>query len=266
MQSPTVVAGLLLAAAWLPAQQEPAVKSTAADRMRELQTEQKRIADEWPEKRKQLFADAEKAKASGGSVSMIPSSPDFAPLVPMARRFADEFAATPDAAQFLAWIVENALGNVEVMRPALAELLDKHRDSAALVGPCPRLVMLAGEPRFAERVFGAELSAKLREALPASGNVDVAAWGALLLHRATIEAADLQSDGYLAARKVVMAAAERATQDAVKREIHKLVGVREKYSVGCTAPDIVGEDLDGVAFKLSDYRGKVVFLDFWGDW
>ena len=23
---------------------------------------------------------------------------------------------------------------------------------------------------------------------------------------------------------------------------------------------------DGVKFKLSDYRGKVVVLDFWGDW
>lgn len=40
-----------------------------------------------------------------------------------------------------------------------------------------------------------------------------------------------------------------------------------KYlSIGKVAPDIEGEDLDGVAFKLSDYRGKVVVLDFWGDW
>ena len=39
-----------------------------------------------------------------------------------------------------------------------------------------------------------------------------------------------------------------------------------KLAVGKVAPDIVGEDLDGVAFKLSDYRGKVVMLDFWGDW
>jgi cytochrome oxidase Cu insertion factor (SCO1/SenC/PrrC family) len=31
-------------------------------------------------------------------------------------------------------------------------------------------------------------------------------------------------------------------------------------------PDIEGEDLDGQAFKLSDYRGKVVMLDFWGNW
>ena len=40
-----------------------------------------------------------------------------------------------------------------------------------------------------------------------------------------------------------------------------------KYlQIGKVAPDIEGADLDEVAFKLSDYRGKVVVLDFWGDW
>jgi hypothetical protein len=34
-------------------------------------------------------------------------------------------------------------------------------------------------------------------------------------------------------------------------------------SVGKTAPDIEAEDQDGKRFKLSDYRGKVVLLDFW---
>jgi hypothetical protein len=34
-------------------------------------------------------------------------------------------------------------------------------------------------------------------------------------------------------------------------------------SVGKMAPDIEGEDQDGKRFKLSDYRGKVVLLDFW---
>jgi hypothetical protein len=33
--------------------------------------------------------------------------------------------------------------------------------------------------------------------------------------------------------------------------------------VGMEAPDIEGEDQDGKRFKLSDYRGKVVLLDFW---
>jgi hypothetical protein len=35
---------------------------------------------------------------------------------------------------------------------------------------------------------------------------------------------------------------------------------------GKPAPEIEGTDLDGKSFKLSDYRGKVVLLDFWGHW
>jgi len=36
--------------------------------------------------------------------------------------------------------------------------------------------------------------------------------------------------------------------------------------IGKTAPEITGEDIDGKPMKLSDYRGKVVVLDFWGHW
>ncbi|HEY7427872.1 MAG TPA: redoxin domain-containing protein [Gemmataceae bacterium] len=41
-----------------------------------------------------------------------------------------------------------------------------------------------------------------------------------------------------------------------------LFGIRN-LSIGKEAPDIEGEDQDGKQFKLSDYRGKVVLLDFW---
>jgi hypothetical protein len=36
--------------------------------------------------------------------------------------------------------------------------------------------------------------------------------------------------------------------------------------IGKVTPEIEGEDIDGKRFKLSDYRGKVVLLDFWGNW
>lgn|GEM_PF-4179324 len=36
--------------------------------------------------------------------------------------------------------------------------------------------------------------------------------------------------------------------------------------IGDIAPEIGGTDLDDVPFKLSDYRGKVVALMFWGHW
>lgn len=36
--------------------------------------------------------------------------------------------------------------------------------------------------------------------------------------------------------------------------------------VGQAAPEIAGEDIDGIPMRLSDYRGQVVLLDFWGHW
>ncbi|HEY6565185.1 MAG TPA: hypothetical protein VIY86_11845, partial [Pirellulaceae bacterium] len=39
-----------------------------------------------------------------------------------------------------------------------------------------------------------------------------------------------------------------------------------ELQAGLVAPDIEGEDLEGEPLKLSDYRGSVVVLDFWGDW
>ncbi len=42
----------------------------------------------------------------------------------------------------------------------------------------------------------------------------------------------------------------------------ELFGLRN-LSIGKEAPEIEGEDQDGKGLKLSDYRGKVVLLDFW---
>jgi serine/threonine protein kinase len=39
-----------------------------------------------------------------------------------------------------------------------------------------------------------------------------------------------------------------------------------KLTEGSVVPDIVGEDLDKSNFRLSDYEGKVILLDFWGFW
>ena len=54
----------------------------------------------------------------------------------------------------------------------------------------------------------------------------------------------------------------RTLADAAKGDLFEL----RNLAIGRTAPDIAGVDADGVAFKLSDYRGKVVVLDFWGFW
>lgn len=61
--------------------------------------------------------------------------------------------------------------------------------------------------------------------------------------------------------------------DKIKFENHTLAAAArvklhaiQHLSPGKPAPDVAGEDADGAKFRLSDYRGKVIVLRFWGDW
>jgi hypothetical protein len=68
---------------------------------------------------------------------------------------------------------------------------------------------------------------------------------------------------------------ERAEKEFadVKLAYRGTVGQRAKselyeirnLAIGQKAPDVTGEDQDGKKFKLSDYQGKVVLLDFWSE-
>ncbi|MEM8713154.1 MAG: hypothetical protein AAGG01_19580 [Planctomycetota bacterium] len=42
--------------------------------------------------------------------------------------------------------------------------------------------------------------------------------------------------------------------------------VEENLQIGMVAPEIVGKDVDGNDMKLTDFRGKVTVIDFWGFW
>ncbi len=50
--------------------------------------------------------------------------------------------------------------------------------------------------------------------------------------------------------------------DSVKGDLFEI----RSLAIGKVAPDVEGQDIDGKSFKLSEYRGKVVVLDFWGHW
>jgi hypothetical protein len=50
--------------------------------------------------------------------------------------------------------------------------------------------------------------------------------------------------------------------DAAKGSLFEL----RNLGIGMNVPEIEGKDIDEKPFKLTDYRGKVVLLDFWGNW
>jgi len=56
-----------------------------------------------------------------------------------------------------------------------------------------------------------------------------------------------------------------AFDGAVGRKARSELFDLRHLSVGKAAPEIEGTDQDGKPFKLSDYMGKVVLLDFWSE-
>lgn len=42
--------------------------------------------------------------------------------------------------------------------------------------------------------------------------------------------------------------------------------MKPHYDSGEKAPDFIGSTADGHVFKLSDLKGNIVLLDFWGSW
>ncbi|MFW0717765.1 redoxin domain-containing protein [Pedobacter sp. N23S346] len=50
------------------------------------------------------------------------------------------------------------------------------------------------------------------------------------------------------------------------KRIKQFIGTSSVIAPGNEAPDFKLSDLDGKAKKLSDYRGKYVFIDFWASW
>ena len=83
-----------------------------------------------------------------------------------------------------------------------------------------------------------------------------------------IESAKEKADEHAALSKKLFA--DHADLEINGRNITNSIKTKrdaaEKLAIGKVAPEIIGKDVNGKEMKLSDYRGKIVVIDFWGDW
>ncbi|MFM1872950.1 MAG: hypothetical protein RL398_2372 [Planctomycetota bacterium] len=163
-----------------------------------------------------------------------------------------------DCVPFLAWAMQN--GDKDTAKKAADEILGKHAASDALLPVVESSVMLL---RTLGQDGGAEFLAKIAAA---TGNAEIKAnalyWPAYMGMRAK-DVTDMQKAAF---EEQVAEARKLADGTLLADRIDAPKFIAERLQIGMEAPDIAGEDVDGVAFKLSDYRGKVVVLDFWGFW
>ena len=179
---------------------------------------------------------------------------------------AAEYADTDDAVRFLVWVVRNDLmpeGARELPQPAataLATLIESHAANEEFA----RYVEQAG--RGAEYLGKARCLSVLEAVIAQAPNDELklqATFGRGVACMGESSTADERAH----ARKDLLAAQAGCEEgsdlaEAVTGYLFEL----DNLQIGMIAPDIVAADLDGVEFKLSDYRGKIVMLDFWGDW
>ena len=105
----------------------------------------------------------------------------------------------------------------------------------------------------------------LRQIMAKAGSEEVRQGAAYLLASKLIKK-DTKSEGLAIMMKLQKSPELAETNPKLFKNIKRELFIAENLSVGCTAPDIVGTDHEGKEFKLSDFKGKVVLLDFWGFW
>jgi hypothetical protein len=127
----------------------------------------------------------------------------------------------------------------------------------------PELTQLAGwlgqddDPAWAEKHLR-----KLLEKNPSEAVKNEAAYGLAVVLKNKDEASQPEAEKLLTSIIENKSAADKNMAERAKSDLEDM----KVHGIGKSVPDIVGADLDGKEFKLSDYKGKVVLLDFWGFW
>lgn len=173
-------------------------------------------------------------------------------ILPKVAQAAERFAGSPDAVPFHLWIVRDSwrLPNPAFALQSIDQLLVDHAEDERLDELADRM------PRFAHHL-GVEGTLERLDLLHKSNaRIDVQA--ACMLARARVKPGS-QDDLKNQLRAVIAFAPDTASGHRARGQLFEV----EHLQVGCQAPEIRGTTLEGQPFKLSDYRGKVVVLEFW---
>ena len=162
------------------------------------------------------------------------------------------------AVKLLGWAAING-GDANIVKTVVAQLQEKHMGSAAMID-------ILENGRVLSRPLGAEgADAFLSQVIEESPHDLAKAW-AFYWKSVALTGRGANDDQKAKGAELAAQAEKLAGNHWLADKIRGPKFVAEKLQIGLVAPNIVGEDIDGVKFELEDYRGKVVVLDFWGFW
>jgi AhpC/TSA family len=219
------------------------------------------LKKEYDDAQKAAFAEFGKAKTDEERKAALAKRPKSEEYLARARKLVEEDAKDEAAADALVWAVE--MGRGDETKKAL-DLLREHHMKSPHMGRLATALLYADAP-------GTE--ALLRDL--ASGSPHAAVRGPATFTLAS------RLHGRAGGDEQKLKEAEQLFEKVVNtKEFAELKWFRgtlgksaegalfamRHLAIGKPVPEIEGEDTDGKKFKLSDYKGKVVVLDFWGHW
>jgi len=265
----------------------------------QVQTLIKHFDDQWAELRK-VYKEAQTEDERDKLEVMIPHAEDYGALL---LKIAEDHPNDPAAVDALIWIVRNARGEPNKVDtpqgrarailirnhltspkigsfcaslinsnfdpgavPLLRQVIEKHSDKSVQAQAIYALAsLLQNRARFAESLakVDKEMLDRFMKGYGAEGVEDVRRSDAALQKKEAEALFDrLVQDNEFAAALITRGGSQVKVGDLAARELFEI----RHLQPGMPAPEITGTDLDGHAMKLSDFRGKVVLLDFWGHW
>lgn len=239
--------------------EEPAAPSEARVALDALQRE----FDESQEEYFRPFMEA-KTPEEREKISLDPAKDPVPLFVPRFAALAREHAGSDEAVEAWTWVFQmgaRSPRSATDVKEAVDTLLERYADHRAL-SESVRFVHYAGDTEATQRLLGG-----LWERSTVPETRAAVGYG---LARLALESGG--GGGEERARELFSAVAKDYSDVVMFRELTYGAQIEadlyelENLTDGKTAPEITGEDLDGAEFSLSDYRGKVVLLDFWGDW
>ena len=254
------LSALFLANGQAMAQDE--TKETPEQRLKDIEGQFDADIKIWRAAEKKKADDAKESGKPMPAMSMMPPKEIFTKFIALHQKAAGEYKGSDGAIPFLTWVLR--LGGAAEDGAALkgaADTLTTDHIKSAKIEDATFAISMAG------RVIGKEVAQGYLDTISKqSPHGRVKARVILLRIGQTLQSAPVDSEEYKKARAEALHAIEIAKDEALTGEIQGMIDGREKMDMGQVAPDISGVDLDGTAFKLSDYKGKVIMLDFWGDW
>jgi hypothetical protein len=218
-----------------------------------------------PKLKEKLAATTDLAELHKGLVGLSVPAYNLTQLAPLVADKAKKHLDDPQAVPLLVWVC-SATAYIDAI-PDLAKLytdtvdllIDRFVERKELA-PLAGLLFTDDDPPWAEK--------KLRRLMEKNSEESVklgAKMGLASILKNKDEASQPEAEKLLQSVIDEFGKAPDKTLfvEQAKEELSEIQGPR---GLGKAAPDIGSDDLDAKAFKLSDYKGKVILLDFWGFW